>query len=90
VNDRRAVVVLCPLAHRVHVSDSDKLSHMVVAGQELPTIDERHTLWVKQVFDPQYYDEEFLASIWIGIPPKPERPPEYWAEQMYNNQGIIY
>lgn len=89
VNDRRAVVLLCPLAHRCHVSDSDKYPMLNINGEWLPTIDERHTLFVKKVFDADYYDIDFLKTIWIGNPPEPERPPEYWCEKMYRHQGFM-
>jgi hypothetical protein len=62
---------------------------MHIIGLELPTIDERHTLWLKREFDEEYYDEEFLSEIWIGSLPEPERPPEYWMKQLYRNQGIM-
>ena len=90
VDDRRAVVVLCPLVHRVHVSDSDAHPEMHVAGQLLPTIDERHTLWVKRAFDPEWYDEEFLSTVWVGNLPEPQRPPEYWMRQLFTNQGVLF
>jgi hypothetical protein len=80
---------MSPLVHRCHVSDSDRLKSVVINGEELPTIDERHTLYVKRVFDKDFYDIEFLRTIWIGKPPQPERPPEFWCKQMYVNQGIM-
>jgi hypothetical protein len=54
-----------------------------------PTFDERHTLWLKSKIDPLYYDLPFLRSIWIGEPPEPERPPEFWMAQLQANQGIM-
>lgn len=88
VNDRRAVVLLSPLAHLVHVSDRGRLPFMSVGRQEIPTIDERHTLYIKRKFDPEYYDRDFLQSIWIGRLPEPEAPPEWWQERFVKNQGI--
>lgn len=62
---------------------------MHIAGEELPTIDERHTLWMKQKFDKENYDIEFLQKIWIGKVPQPEKPPEFWRNEMYKNQGLM-
>jgi hypothetical protein len=89
VDDRRAVVLLCPLVHSCHVSDADRFPFVSINGESLPTIDERHTLYVKRVFDAKYFDMDFLKTIWIGVPPEPERPPEYWCKQMYANQGVM-
>lgn len=89
VDDRRAVTLLSALAHEVHVSNSDRLPFKNVANQKIPTIDERHTLYLKRKFDPEYYDPEFLQRIWIGKLPEPELPCEWWQERMLQNQGII-
>lgn len=89
VDDRRAVVVLCPIAHDCHVSNSDAFPCKTINGITYPTIDERHTLYLKQVFDPAFYDEEFLSKIWIGRLPEPQRPPDAWCAMMLNNRGII-
>ena len=88
VDDRRAVTLLSPLAHDVHVSNSDRFKFRVIGGQKIPTIDERHTLYIKQKFDPEYYDPDFLQSIWVGKLPEPEPPCEWWQERMLQNQGI--
>jgi hypothetical protein len=89
VDDARAVVLLCSLCHELHVSDCTRLTHKTICGSAYPTIDERHTLWLKKYFDPEYYDESFLGRIWIGIPPDPERPPYYWLQEMSKNQGVV-
>lgn len=89
VNDRRAVVVLSPLAHDLHVSNSNSMPTKKIGRIVYPTIDERHTLFLKKVFDPKYYDEDFLQSIWIGRLPTPEPPPQRWCKELLNNQGIL-
>jgi len=88
VDDRRAVIMLSPLAHQLHVSDASRVSEMTIGGVVYPTIDERHTIWIKKKVDPEYYDRAFLHGIWIGRPPEAERPPDYWCEAFYNNTGI--
>lgn len=85
VDDRRAVILLCPLAHQCHVSSSDDHPRMHIGPREWPTFDERHTLWVKQKMDPEFFSIEFLQSIWVGKVPDPEPPPWEW-ESMYVQQ----
>lgn len=89
VNDRRAVVLLSPLAHQAHVSVGSSTMSVNLYGREFPTITERHTLFLKQTFDPEYYDERFLQSIWIGRLPSPEMPPPFWRELLFNNIGAV-
>jgi hypothetical protein len=90
VDDRRAVILLHPLCHDLHVSNSETFSSKVINGVRYPTIDERHTLFLKKILDPDYYDPEYLQSIWIGKLPPPEMPPNRWLEEIFNNQGILF
>lgn len=88
-HDRRAVVLLSPIAHECHVSDADRLPTKNIGGIDFPTIDERHTLFIKKFFDAEYYDRDYLQSIWIGVLPAAERPPPFWCDQLAKNQGIF-
>ncbi len=85
--DRRSVTVLCPIAHACHVSDSDAHPSMTISGTTYPTVDERHTLWLKRFWDEAFYDREYLQTIWIGRVPDPVRPPDFWCSMMQENQG---
>jgi len=87
--DRRAVIVLSPLCHDLHVSNSDRLPNKKIGNVVYPTFDERHTLFLKKIFDPEYYSEEYLQSIWIGKLPSPEPPPQRWCRELLDNQGIL-
>ena len=89
VCDRRAVTLLCPLVHDLHVSNSDRFPRKTIGGISYPTIDERHTLWIKQRMDPEYYAPEWLAQYWIGELPQPERPPERWMQELLRHTGIM-
>ena len=89
VDDARAVVLLSSLAHRCHVSDSELHPTMNFCGKDYPTIDERHTLWIKRSVDPKRYDVDFLKTVWIGIPPDPVKPPNFWNEMFHMNTGVI-
>ena len=88
VDDARAVILLCSLCHRLHVSNSDTYTEMRIAGHMFPTFDERHSLYVKWIMDPEFYDEEFLKGIWIGNLPEKERPPRYYSDRMADNIGL--
>lgn len=88
-DDRRAVIICSPLCHSLHVSNSDRLPNMKIGRVVYPTFDERHSLFLKKVFDPDFYDPEYLQSIWIGKLPTPEPPPQRWCKEMLNNQGIL-
>jgi len=85
----KAVTLLCPICHDCHVSDSDRLPFKHINGKEYPTIDARHTIFLKQNIDPDNYDPIYLASIWIGIPPNPEPPPKVYLDSLANFQGIF-
>ncbi len=87
-DDRRAVVLLCPLVHELHVANSDRLPFKTIHSRKYPTVDARHLLWAKKHFDPEYYDEDYLESIWKLRLPDPEPPPSYWIESLLVHQGI--
>lgn len=88
VDDKRAVVLLDPRCHDLHVSDSDRLPTKWINGKEYPTIDERHTLWMKQQLDGPI-DWQYIEGIWNGLPPSPEPPPMYWRKVFTSNTGIF-
>ena len=71
------------------MSNSDKLKTMKIGRFIYPTFDERHSLYLKKLFDEEYYDEDYLQSIWIGKLPEPERPHERWCREIFDNQGIL-
>lgn len=88
VDDRRAIVLLCPLAHMCHVSNADGME-FAICKQRWPAIDARHTLYLKQKFDPEYYDRAWLQDIWIGQLPQAVKPPQFWLSILYNNTGLL-
>lgn len=87
VDDARAVIVLCPLVHDLHVSSSKRFPSKVINRVTYPTIDEQNTLWVKKEMGG--YDEEFLKQIWVGELPEPVKPHDYWCEIFTSNLGIV-
>lgn len=88
-DDIRSVILMCPLAHSCHVSDSDRHPEMTINGKKYPTIDERHSLYLKKRYDFQNFDLDYLKTIWIGIPPEPECPPDFWCRLLLKNRGIL-
>ena len=89
VDDRRAVILLSPICHMVHVSNADRHDSMVINGKRYPPIDERHTLYMKRELDPDCYSPEYLAQIWIGRVPEPEKPHDFWCERYLESTGIF-
>ncbi len=89
VDDRRAVVLLSPLAHECHVHDRRAMSRKRINTVWYPTIDAANLIWIKQVFDPEFYDPSYIERIWTGTPPSPERPPAEWLALYTKNTGII-
>lgn len=87
--DRRGIVLLCPIAHECHVSNSDRDRVRYFGGKEFPTIDARHTLWAKQYWDREYLDIEYLDHFFIRNLPEPEPPPRLWREMLFDNLGVM-
>lgn len=88
VNDRRAVVLLCPLAHECHVNDRVAIPTKRINGREYPTVDASNLMWIKQIMDSAYYDRDYLLHIWTGLPPEPARPHSYWLNMLFENTGM--
>jgi hypothetical protein len=88
VNDRRAVVLLCPLAHECHVHDRVAIPTKHINGREYPTIDAANLMWIKQIMDHAYYDRDYLRHIWTGMPPEPARPSNFWLNMLFENTGM--
>ncbi|MAT51540.1 MAG: hypothetical protein CMK32_10195 [Porticoccaceae bacterium] len=88
VDDRRMVICLCPLLHMLHVADRDKTPTLKIGGKEWPTIDNSNAIWLKSVWDPDYYDPEFIKAKWKGNPPAPRAPDEFWAKSLNDLVGL--
>lgn len=87
VDDRRAVTLLCSRCHLCHQNHAG--GTMNIGGIDYPTIDARHTLWLKMKMDRKFYDRKFLAEYWIGTVPIPEPPPSFFLEEMARHQGLV-
>ena len=87
-DDRRGVNCLCSLLHRLHVADSAKVPTMNFNGKVYPTIDNANMIWLKQKFDPEYYDPDYIARIWACKPPEPEPLHRHWLSELRDNIGM--
>jgi len=69
--DRRALVYLCSFpCHQLNHGATIRYH-----GEPLPKITLANMLWLKQRYDPEYYDPEWIASLWHGRAlPEPEEP----------------
>lgn len=88
LDDRRAVVLLCPFAHDLHVANAQRLPKKKIGGVYYPTFDASHLLWIKRFFDKDYYDVKFLEEMWNHTLPHPTKPDSFWIELLRANKGL--
>lgn len=69
VEDRRVVVLLCSQCHYAQHNSN-------VFGYGLPVVTVAHMLWLKRVFDREFYDREFMQRYSVGRLPNCLVPPE--------------
>jgi len=72
VEDRRGVNVLCVLCHMLHSHHGT--GTVRINCREYRTISDANMLWMKRERDPDFWDWDWIASKWIGIPPEPVEP----------------
>lgn len=90
VDDRRAVILLCPLAHMLHVHNRRRTLALRINGKTWPTLDDANTIWLKRAFDSGYYDWQFIKAHWTGEPPEPEPPHSVFLEMLQDNVGVFW
>ena len=79
--DRRAVVILCNDCHWRHRHEMPAAHGDFITDAEV--------LWLKRERDPEFWDWEFIKSIWLANnPPEPVEP--VWLREVYqrNQQHI--
>jgi len=76
VEDRRCVNLLCPRCHLLHGGDTIK-----VGGKKLPPLTNENMLFLKLVFDPEFYDREYLEGLWVRLLPEPEIPDPWYRDE---------
>lgn len=69
--DRRSAVLLCSICHRVQHGGKWPDS----CGERLCAPGLPEMIWLKRIFDPEFYDPEFLEANHVGLLPAPLEPP---------------
>lgn len=63
--DRRVAILLCPICHGLSHGER-------YPGHDLPPLTVANMLYLKQIFDPEYFDREFCQQNTIGVLPLPK------------------
>jgi hypothetical protein len=83
---REVIAALCSLCHR----HSHRL-RIVTGGHpaDYPVLERPHLLWLKQKFDPQYFDLSVLQKYAIGRLPEPSQPPQVYLDEYEQRRGRL-
>lgn len=79
VLDRRVVVLLCSRCHYAQTNG--------VSGYELPVCVVGNMLWLKSVFDPNYWDRRFVQLYTVQRLPRLQRPPIEVQQEFSRRMG---
>lgn len=85
--DRRAVVLLCPLCHK----GGNHAERIVVNGTryDRPRLELVHLLWLKLHFDRAFYDKQFLKLNSIRELPIARKPPLFYLREYARRRGSV-
>ena len=86
--DRRAVVLLCPLCH-LGGYHGERIITCERDGQ-WPKLLREHLLWLKHAFDPEYYDRQFLQSNTVSLLPLMHKPPIVYLDSYAMLRGNLF
>jgi hypothetical protein len=75
---------LCPLCHACHRHHEAMVR---INGEELPAITDANMLWLKRERDPWFWHPQAIAKEWIGVPPEPTAPHEFYLNQYAQRRG---
>ena len=78
IEERWYVNLLCPLCHALH---RHKFTEIRIFGTVLPALTDAAMLWIKADRDRQWWDMQRIQRAWIGNPPSPESPHEYFLNE---------
>ncbi len=73
--DRRAVVLLCPLCH---ASLDQRVSY---PDDSRPRLTTNNAIWLKSIIDPEFYDLDFLKANSVRQDLEPEIPHEFYMSR---------
>lgn len=79
--DRRAVILLCSLCHRVQHGERFK-------GSDLPQLTTENMRWLKCCADSEWYDEEFLRRHSIRRDMLVHEPPREYQDEFINRRSF--
>ena len=80
---RRAVNILCAKCHLLHTP----LNPVRVSGEFYEPLTSGNMLWLKRLYDPEWYDLEYLAAAFIQTLPLPEPLPDYYNQEYEMTKG---
>lgn len=86
IESREHVNLLCPLCHSLHRHRPTQIKFGYVS---YPALTDANMIWLKMTRDPQFYNPQQIATAWIGIPPDPEQPHDYFMEQYELRHGGV-
>ena len=75
--DRRGVNILCSRCHMLHTP-----CQIRVNGELYEPLTSSNMLWLKQLYDADYFDMDYLRSVFMQTVPSPESLPD-WYEHEY-------
>lgn len=78
IENRCYVNLLCPLCHSLH---RHHFTEIKINGNVYPALTDANMLWLKLERDPKWWNRELIAKAWIGNPPSPETPHEYFLTE---------
>lgn len=79
--DRRFVNILCPLCHLSHVPRPGMVGVRVTRWHHLPPLTNANMIWLKMKRDPEFYDIRAITLVWMGYPPDPEMPDQWYLDE---------
>lgn len=84
---RKAVNVLCPMCHELHLHRGGSWRTKRINGVLYPTLSDAAMLWLKSIRDAEHYDPEYVGKLWIGNLPEPEEPSAFFLDQYRRRHG---
>lgn len=78
IEKRECVNLLCSLCHNLNHREVFRLED----NTTLPFLDRCHMVWIKQLFDPEWFNRELLDQCCVGICPDPEEPPQWFLNSL--------
>lgn len=85
IEERWYVILLCPRCHLLHRHNH---SEVRLCGDVFHTLTDANALWLKIERDPQWWSRERISKAWLGAPPSPESPHEWFLSEYESRRGV--